>query len=327
MNNKLNSGLVAEILSKIPPDIKPIDYLMDILDLSKESAYRRMRSEIPFTFGEIANLAQRLNFSVDEIIGKEKNNRVFLDLHTDSFSKPEETFLAMLKEYSKHIEAVSKSKNMEIKVSINRISLMMLIKSDILFKFFYYKWMHQIHSTSFGSHFSEIVIPAELISIQQAIKENVSNLRNFISILDRDIFLSIVREIQYYYNRGLISEKDVLELKANLLELLDHMGITMQRGYNESGARQIYFLSLLGIDSNSGYASYDENEYSLYWIYSVNFVTITNHDICVLHKDWFESLRKTSVLITQSNEILQAEFFEKQRRYIEHITNAFFYYG
>lgn len=327
MDNMLNNGLVTEILSRIPQDTKPIDYLMDALDLSKESAYRRMRSEIPFTFSEIVKLTQLLNFSVDEIIGREKNNRIFLDLHIDTFLKPEETFLAMVKEYHRWIDSVGKTKKMEILISLNRVSLLMLVKSDILFKFFYYKWMHQIHRTSFNYRFADIVIPPEILSVQQGIKESVSNLKNITIMLDRDVFLSIVREIQYYYNRGLISEEDVLILKEKLLKLLDFMGVTMQRGYNESGAKQLYFLSLLGIESNSGYTLYDGNEFSQYWIYSVNFVTVNNHEICALHRNWFESLRKTSVLITKSNEILQAEFLEKQRKSIENITNDFFYYG
>ena len=42
MNNNLNKSVLDKILNCIPENIKPVNYLMDILDLGKESAYRRL---------------------------------------------------------------------------------------------------------------------------------------------------------------------------------------------------------------------------------------------------------------------------------------------
>src|SRR5215510_8773831 len=104
MKGKQNDLLSTKILESIPENIKPIEFLTELLNIGKESAYRRMRSEIPFTFEEITKLALELDFSVDEIIGKNKEERIFLDLQANSSANHEESFLATIQEYYKYCE-------------------------------------------------------------------------------------------------------------------------------------------------------------------------------------------------------------------------------
>jgi hypothetical protein len=62
-------------------------------------------------------------------------------------------------------------------------------------------------------------------------------------------------------------------------------------------------------------------------MHSTSPVLIRNQEICQKNKKWLESMKKTAVLITQSNETRQLEFITKQHDYIETITNNLSYYG
>jgi hypothetical protein len=62
--------LTTKNIAAIPKSIKPRDYLMKKLSISKESAYRRMRNKVPFTFEEVVTISLDLGFSLDEIAGK-----------------------------------------------------------------------------------------------------------------------------------------------------------------------------------------------------------------------------------------------------------------
>jgi hypothetical protein len=326
MDKDLNELLTKEILKSIPQNIKPIDYLIDILEIGRESAYRRMRGDIAFSFREIAELSLKLDFSVDEIIGKNKDERVFLDLQTDLSSNPEDGFLVMNQEYFKYIDLITKASNAEVLVSVSRVNSLFTIGFDMLFKFFYYKWVFQNQSTV-HCPFSDMVLPAEISSIQQKIKSHVDLVDNITFILDRNIFLNLAREIQYYYNRKLISDADVFLLKKEMIELLNRLEQILQKGTNESGSNYQFYLSLLDVETSSIYAKYNENMISQSWIYAINSMAITNQQVCKIQKKWIKSLKKYSVLITQSNEILQATFINKQREYIENVTNDLLYYG
>jgi hypothetical protein len=326
MNKRLNELLTEKISKNVPKNMKLIDYLIDILKIGRESAYRRMRSEIPFTFDEITELSLKLNFSVDEIIGKSMEERIFFDLKMDSLSDPGNSFLMLNEEYYKHIESLSSTKQTEVLISINRFNSLLTVEFDMLFKFFYYKWVHQTDRGSVNCTFSEIDLPTGISAIQEKIKNRIKLVNNVTFVLDRDVFLKLVREIQYYYNRKLISEAEIHLLKEELIAFLGNFERIIQKGKNEFGSTYNFYLSLLDIETNSIYAQYNENKISQYWIYAINSILITNKNVCEMQKKWIESLKKYSVLITQSNEILQATFLNKQREYIEDITKELYYY-
>ena len=67
MNSELNKKLVAIILKNISENKKPVTYLVNALNISRESAYRRIRGDIPFTVQELVTLAADLKFSIDVI--------------------------------------------------------------------------------------------------------------------------------------------------------------------------------------------------------------------------------------------------------------------
>ncbi|MDR2085921.1 MAG: hypothetical protein LBP72_01980 [Dysgonamonadaceae bacterium] len=326
MNKKLNDLLNVEILKKVPKNLKPIEYLVDMLSISKESAYRRMRGEIPFSFDEISSLSLDLDFSVDEIIGNKKEDRIFFDAISKPEGRVEESFLAILRDYYKLTESVCKATQKDMILSINRLIPCLLLKYDSLFKLLYYQWIHQTSTIRINHPFSEIVIPTEISELRKKYKKLVQPMRSANIIVDKNIFLSTIREIQYYYGRKLISENELLTLKQDLIKLLFDIEFLMQKGCNESGCEYNFYLSMLNIESNTAWISFDSNIISRFWLYPVNPIIISNPKTSNAHKKWLESLKKYSILITQSNEILQTKFIDKQREYIENITNDLIFY-
>jgi hypothetical protein len=326
MRGKQNDLLSARILESIPDNIKPIEFLTELLNIGKESAYRRMRSEIPFTFEEITKLALELDFSVDEIIGKNKEERIFLDLQVNSSSNHEESFLAMIQEYYKYTELICNAQVKEVLVALNRISFSTLVGYDTLFKLFYYNWKHQTYNISLNEPFCDTVIPPEINAIRQKFKTIKPNLYNVHYIIDRDIFLNIVRKIQYYYNRKLITDDEIIAIRDELNLVLKNIETIMQTGSNETGASAYYYLSLLDVETNTNCATFDGNIASIYWMHPVNAICIINQELCNMQKKWIESIKKYSVLVTLSNEILQAEFINKQIEYLNSLAKEIVYF-
>jgi len=326
MRGKQNDLLSAKILECIPENIKPIEFLTEILNIGKESAYRRMRSEIPFTFEEITKLSLELDFSIDEIVGRNKEERIFLDLQSNSTASHEENFLAAIQEYYKFCDLVSTAHHKEVMVAINRISFSSIIGYDTLFKLYFYNWKHQTYNISLNEPFSETIIPAEVNAVRQQFRQLKQNLFNIHYIIDREIFQNIVRAIQYYYNRKLINDDEIVLLKDELSQVLRNIENIMQTGCNESGAAMSYYLSLLDIECNINCATFDGNIASLHWMNPVNSVCIVNQEICKMQKRWIESIKKYSILVTLSNEILQAEFINKQIEYLNNLTKDIVYF-
>jgi hypothetical protein len=321
MKTDLNSILITTILENIPKNMKTVSFLMDALQLSRESVYRRIRGEISFSVEEVALLSTKLGFSIDEMLGKTKIGRAFFDLLSINTNESSEVFLNMLKRYHSHIEAVINSENGKIIMALNRLPPTFHVFFDNLFKFVYYKWLHQNDEISSKHPFSSVEIFPDLYSIQEKIQIALKTISNISLIFDPNVFLGMIRDIQYFYQRRLICSEELDVLKNEMFMLIDFYENIAKTGTIDNNRAYIY-LSPLYINANTCYVNLDQyTSQSIFWIMTVNPMFVSNQDVCLIHKRWLSSLQRQSILITLSNEILQAEFFDKQRKYVEKYLN------
>jgi len=295
---------------------------MESLDISRESVYRRIRGDISFTIEELAKLSVDLGFSIDELIIKDMHSRVFFDLHATSNQSPSQIFEIMIHRYFQCAFDVPYGKNVETIKILNYIPLEFIVFFDHLFKFYYYRWMHQYQESSLKYCYSDVAVPEKLIYMQQKAIETGRKVQTNTIILDPSVFLNPIREIQYYYKRKLIDENELSLIKDNLLGLVDMMENIAQTGSFSSEAKYNLYLSSLNIESSSLYINCDDQAKSQFFINSMEPIVVTNSNLCVIHKKWLDSMRKYATLITQSNEILQVRYFNKQRSYIASIAEA-----
>jgi len=323
MENDLRNIITSKILSNIQPRVKPIDYLMEALNISRESVYRRIRGDISFTLEEIAKLSVELEFSIDELIIKDMHSRVFFDLQITPEQDPVDMFETIFKEYLQNVFIdITFVKEIESIMVLNRIPPEFILFFNHLFKFYYYRWMHQNQESSLKYHFSDVNIPERLVALQQKAIECLKKVRSNTIIIDPNVFLNLIKEIQYYRKRRLINEDEFELLKNDLLSLVNMVESIAQTGLFNSESKYNIYLSSLSIESSSRHVKYDDQTKSIFFTNSIDPVAITNANLCTIHKKWLNSMRKYATLITQSNEILQVRYFNKQRSYIEDITDT-----
>ncbi|GAB6011886.1 helix-turn-helix domain-containing protein [Viscerimonas tarda] len=320
-NNNLNEKIVSKILNSIPSNIKPINYLMDMLDMGRESAYRRMRGEISFNIEEIAKLSVELGFSIDELLKESKGNHVLFDLPIDRHDDTSKAFMVMLQQYRDQLIHRIEAKDAEALMTLNLIPATFTSFFDNLFKYSYYRWVHQTNESSLSYRLSDVVLPTEITDLQKEIRENIRKTNKSVYILDPNMFVNTIRGIQYYYRRKLINEEELRLLKKDLLALVDLLEKLMQTGVLEPKAKFFFYLSSVSIEANSTYSRYDNHCLSHFQIYLTNPIVVHNSELCVIHRNWLESLKKYSTLITRSQEILQIRFLNQQRIYIENLEN------
>jgi hypothetical protein len=316
MKANTNQKLVELVLRNIPFNVKPVSFLMESLDLSRESAYRRIRGEIPFSIEEIAQLSYLLKFSIDEVLIGMRKDRAFFDFIPET-SDSCSAFLLMLQKSYNRIDTIIKYGDSETLCAFNRILPICTVFQDQIFKFTYYKWVHQNKKVSSNQDFSDFTIPQELIEWQKKLQIVIKKFNNATLIFDPNIFLNLIKDIVYYHQRALINNADLAILKEELLLLIELYENIARTGVFGPDAYTYLYLSPLCVNANIGYATYAHTCESLFWIFTVNPIFIYNPEIFAIQKKWLNSLKRQSTLISQSNEILQTEFFNTQRGYLD----------
>ena len=91
MKKAVVNELISTMREVTPKEGNLANILMDILCMSKEAIYRRLRGEVAFTFSEVAIIAGQLGISLDKIIGNSMSSGAMFDLNVLNLADPMDT--------------------------------------------------------------------------------------------------------------------------------------------------------------------------------------------------------------------------------------------
>lgn len=319
MEGNIDKILVGKILENIPDKINPVDYLMDVLALSRDSVYRRLNGKKSFTYHEIAKLSSLLDFSVDEILYI-KNNIFTEDFINSSETSIEMSIYLMLKHFQNLAENyISALNDKEMIMSANRLPDVLMYGHKELFRFTCYRWMHLMRELPLDYLFKDFELPNNIISACYDLGQYKDVLKNGSVIFDKNMYLNLIRDIQYFYKRKLISKEELLPLKENLISIIDWGKNVMLYEHLYRGGS--FYLSSLNIMATTMYSKYNDVEETAIWSFLPNPTYINNKIACATHRKWLYSLRRYSALVSGANENLLYDFYNKQYEYVENIEN------
>ena len=321
MDNKIQENLIEVIRTKVPHENKLATYLADKLILGKESVYRRLRGEIPFTFEEIAVLSLDLGFSVDNIIGSKKSGNALFNIHMLQSSDYVNIYKNKMSEYGKMFREMSKKPNTQARMSINSLPYYFHINYENLSRFRIYKWLHQNQKIGVNDKFDNFKFPDEILETHQKFYQDIQKIRDITVIMDNNIFWSAAKDIEYFFRRGLLNENDLQILKDELLDIVDMLEEVVTKGFNKNGTKVSVYYSSVDLEASYLHVESDDWHFAQVRVFSISAIDSYDERLCKIQKEWIDSLKKYSVLISGSGEIQRFEYMNKQRGYINKIPN------
>lgn len=316
MKKNIRELINDKLLSLIPSDIKPADYISEILDISKEAAYRRLSGKMSFYVEELMCLSEHLGFSIDELTAKKYNNgKALIDLKIQE--DPCMFFNERIKNFRTFLDKELSAPSSELIIALNYLPVEFCVHYENLFKLSYYLWIHWKDKKSNGLKYSEVNISQEQEELRKSIDADIQNLKNITFILDPNVFLTPLNLVIYYNKLGLINNEEKKAIKANFHEMIDTVEIRLRTMNTGMRQKNDYYLANFNIDVNSCYCQGKSSVSSSFLLYFFNRIIVTAPKICAAHKEWLQSLMKYSILISGSNETDQAEYLKNQRVYID----------
>lgn len=318
-----NDNLIEAIRERIPKKGDQLLFLMSTSSMGKETAYRRLRGDIPFTFAEACSIAQQLRISLDNIAKVNKLDKPTFELEI-SPSDVNDYVRYKLNQYEESYNFFTSTPNLLIESVCNIIPYSFLFEYENLFHLYSFRLLYQTGSKGNAIKFSDKRLTDELHEKRKRLNALSYHMPENTVIFDRHIFTSFIKHIQYFYSIGLISDEDKEVLKEEFFQLIDdfeNMAIIgrTRTGY-EDATKSWFYLSNIDFDCNYSYVKGDNFERAyMDGIYLMDTISSSDPHICKLHKGWIESLKKYSTLISVCGEIERRAFFEKQRQLVREI--------
>lgn len=215
----------------LPPHLSMVDELCDLLSLSHDSVYRRIRGEKPMSFSEMKEICEHYHFSVDQVL-QIKNNSVLFHApelnhnHHGDFSE----YLTGVLQQCKYFNSFTNRKMLYFCKDAN-LWYFYLYPALAAFKTFFWVKTIQNHPDFNNEAFSlEAYHFKESFELGQQILREYNEMQS-IELWNIESINSTIHQIEYYRDAGLFRKReDFDEVVVALNKMLNHLQLQAEKG-------------------------------------------------------------------------------------------------
>lgn len=320
---ELQKIFFQHIKSKLANHVSFVEDIADLLDISTDSSYRRIRGEKPITFDEIQKLCRHYQVSLDHILSINSNSTVFFGSWVDVENFDFEHYLS---DMLNQLNFINKSETKIMYYEAKDIPPFHHFQFPELAAFKYFFWMKTILSYREYSkmQFEDNDIMGllhepglELISTYNEVPS--------VEIWGVESVNATLRQIDYYKQAGVFKKRETIEhLFEQLQTLIEHIKdqaecgekyLIVEEPTGKKDNYQLYFNEIF-LGHNSILVETDGNQ-AAYINYGVlNYITTFDPVFCNYTKKSFENTIKKSLLISSVSEKERNRFFNMLRENI-----------
>ena len=320
--------LFQKVSDQIPNHVSLVDEIAELLEISNDSAYRRIRGEKALSLYEVQRLCQRFNFSVDDLAG---SNIQTITFKTDLLNEQSYSFQDWLKNLLSLTINTNKSDQAEVIFILNELNIfhMLQVPEVCAFKLFFWQKSNLDFPHYRDMCFSMDGIKDEFINLSPEIIDHYVKI-NTIELTTEECLNSYLKQIMYYSEAGYFNSRDdALKLCEKLLELVNHQQRQAELGFKfpygkhpvgENGNFQLYHNEIILAD-NTILIKSGETQTSFITSNAINLIQTHNKAFFEYNYNWGRNLLSKSILISGTAEKERNKFFLKLREQISRVAD------
>ena len=318
----IQEQFLQRVKSALAPNVSFVDELADLLKLSTDSAYRRIRCETLFNIEEITQICKHFRVSFDPEVQHMSNKVTFDYLKLDD---KKENFKLWLMFISGDVKKIGTSINNQIIYGADDVPIWhhFFNKELIAFKLFY--WLKSIlNSPEYADvNFDVDLIDDEMVESAMEMLRNYNEI-NSVEIWTEDTLNSNLKQIEYFFESGFFNSKqDALRLCDLYVEELNLVlkkaaksSKLIEKG--ESGRENFkLYKSEVMIGNNSILANIGSTKIAYVSNNTFNMMSTTSADFVHENELWLNNLLRKSTLISGVGEKQRNQFFRVLRDKID----------
>lgn len=307
------------IKERVPNHVQLTNLLVDILHLEKDAVYRRLRGDVLFSFGEIAQVAKRLNISLDCVLDNVQaaQSRPYW-LKLVNHLEPTELDLFMMDDYLSNLKLLADDPTSRIVESTNILPIGFYGKYRSIARFYLFKWLYHYGDLIDSSKlYDEVDFPENVMSYVHEHYHAIGNIREAVYIFDPMVFEMLVNDLKYTAGINLLTPENIQTIKSDLLRLLDDIEQVAIRGYyREPQNRVRIYVSSVNTEAAYWYVESQNYRVSMVKVFVMNNMASVDEASFDRMKKRIEAFKRSSVMISESGEQQRRSFIDKQRQVI-----------
>ncbi len=323
--NDIQKVLFDGIRAKLPPRYALVDTVSELLDISADAAYRRLRGDKIMDIEEVAILCKRFGISLDALLnipgivsGSEAYSYTPLDLGAEN------VYYLYMQGLADRMEQLCMAPGAEIISSALDVPFFHFLPYKELTFFKLFAWTNSVYSSE--GNFEEFARKTENRQLLDCYGKIVANHRLIPSreIWTKNTTETFLKLVHYHFEMGHFSTPDVpLILCDQFLQLLDTLQGWTEKG-NKGETEHIPFqLYLSEVDMENSFILLKEATRTncILKLFTINSLYVTDRQFCSETENWLDHLARRSTLISGASEKERHKFFTSQRQKVRFLID------
>jgi hypothetical protein len=326
---ELQQQVFQTIKRKIPEHISAADEIAKILDISTDSAYRRLRGEKTISLDELYKLCIHYRISLDQMLNIQTGAIVFNGrfVQGDAFR-----FDQYLSGMLNTLAYFNSFKQKEVYYLCKDIPIWHLYQVKELAAFKYFFFMRTLlHLPEFSKQKLNLIqYPDENFELGKKVLERYQQI-TVTEFWNIETINTMIRQVEFYHESGIFeSSKDVMRIYEGLEKLMTHLEKQADLGYQfriddkemkPLGTFQMYYNEVL-LGDNSSLIITDGAKSSMISHTGFNYLLTSDRAFCEHVEEHVRNLMRKSTLLSSSSEKERTRFFKHLRTKIATRKNA-----
>ena len=321
---ELQTAFLKQIKNQLPSHLALVDAIAEQLNLSNDSAYRRIRGEKHLTFDEIQILAAYFKISLDSFLHLQNDALIFWGKNINREQFDFENYLqGIVNQLGFFMPA--KEKQM---YSLNKdIPIFHHFMFPELAAFKCYFWSrYDLDYPKFNK--GQFLID-DFIDIFNKTGRKISDLYlqiPSVEIWNMDCINTTIRQIDYYRETRIFKSQEDIKTVYNCLEkLVDHIELQVECGYKfpyqkpqqENKVKYGFYINDFFLGDNTTLVEIDGQRLVFISHNVINYMMTKNAEFIDYTFETLRILLKKSTLISETSEKDRQLFFERLRERID----------
>lgn len=319
----IQAMLFTHIRSKLPGHLSLVDEVADLLNISNDSAYRRIRGEKPLGLDEVQILCNKYLVSLDQLLHIQNNTVIFSYDRVDHLSFGFNKFLHFVVHSLEQFKALKNAK-MYFYSKDMPIFHFMPFPELRAFKYFFWKRTVIGYPEMARQQFNGEMDEPEIAELSKKIDELYGQIYS-IDIWNAESINVTISQIELYRQSNIFTDKDVLlKVYTQLEELVDHLELQLETGrkilYNQhqrhTDAVYDAYINEALIGDNTIYVQSDNAQITFINHNGLNFMPTQDPDFCAYTYKHLQNIIRKSSHISVVGEKERSIFFNAMREKI-----------
>ena len=299
----------------VPSNLSLAREISELLDISLDSAYRRLRNETDYTLDEAALIANHFNLPL-EALNNERHAMV--SFRTNALNNDLNSYTSYLENMLANMKRISSFETAEIFFGAEDIPVFYHYSSEHLMKFKVTYWLKSLMLVPEFQNvtYDKITIPAEIAHVTHEIFKCFTKV-NSTEIWTSETVLSTIKQIRFYWDAGFFEKKeeallvvDDLEQCIKRIQRQAETGCMFSASGTMTSSKYRLFVSDVMIGTNSILAKAGDHMASYISYSTFNFMHTANADFNVQNELWMTNLMSRSTMISTVAEKQRNQFFK-----------------